>query len=248
MNMKQRAVRLVTALSVAGLISAQIPMSGGTALAADGYRNGGKFLGTSLTNEQVFTGITLGVLGYSLYRASQSGKTAASAPAASGGEMAGGSMPAPAMTATMDCPASTVMGDGSKSIYDSLSSGNYSALKGLVDGSSDVTNALSNEGPFTFLAPTNDALGKVPSDTVSMLRGDKVKLTALLEDHAILGRYKVEDLCRHGSDNFLTLSGKTVTKTVKNGKVYINGAEVMNTTIMASNGMILPLGGVVMTK
>ena len=245
MNTKNKAIRLITALSVAGLISAQIPMSGGTALAADGYRNGGKFLGTSIDNEAAFTGILLGAIGYSLYKTTQDSKGGESSVVET--EMSENSAAAPVETST-DCPASTVMGDGSKSIYDSLSSGNYSALKGLVDGSSDVTNALSNEGPFTFLAPTNDALGKVPSDTVSMLRGDKVKLTALLEDHAILGRYKVEDLCRSTDKTLLTLSGKTVRLTHQGGKVYINGAEVMNTTIMASNGTVLPVGSMAASR
>jgi uncharacterized surface protein with fasciclin (FAS1) repeats len=247
MKTKNRVIRLATALTVASVISAQIPMSGGTALAADGYKNGGggKFLGTSLTNEQVFSGVTLGAIGISLLKSLRDkGKVAA--PPSGGGSMGGGGT-TPVMAAS-DCQAASLIGDGSKDLYSMLSgaSGNsFSALKGLVDDSG-IAGTLKTEGPFTILAPNNGSLGQLPASAVSALRADKAKLAELLSTHTLIGRYKYADLCAMKEKNLLTLSGKTVKLTTKDGKVQINGIQVSPVDIAGSNGYAHPLNGVIL--
>jgi uncharacterized surface protein with fasciclin (FAS1) repeats len=246
MSMKNRVIRFATALTVAGLISAQIPMSGGTALAADGGcsgNNGGKFLGTSLTNEQVFSGVTIGILGYSLLKTLRD-KGKVVTPPSGGGGMAGGGTTPPAM-GVADCLKATVVGDGSKSLYDLVAgSNNLSALKGLID-EAGIADTLKTEGPFTVVAPNNATLGQVPGSTLSALRADKAKLADLLTTHTIIGRYKYEDFCKMGEKNLLTLSGKTVKLTNKDGKVLIDGFVVSPVDITGSNGYAHMLGGVI---
>ncbi|MGC4047267.1 MAG: fasciclin domain-containing protein [Armatimonas sp.] len=241
MSKKQRFMRLAAALGVATLISSQIPMQGGVALARDGYPNsGGKFLGTSLTNEQVFTGAALGLLGASLIRSlrDKGETTTTTTTSGTGGTPVAG---------TKDCPAATLVGDGSKSIYDTLAGApnNYSAIKGLVDDSG-IADSLKNEGPFTLIAPNNTALGAVPPATVSALRSDKAKLAELLQTHTLIGRYKYEDLCTMADGkNILTLSGNTVKVTHKDGEVFLNGVQVMPVDMSCSNGYVHPLGGLI---
>lgn len=243
MGMKNRAIRLVTALTVAGLISAQIPMSGGTAFAKDGYNKGGKFLGTSLTNEQVFSGVTLGILGYSLLKTLRD-KGSVATPPSGGGGMAGGGTTPPVMGMS-DCAPATMVGDGSKSLYEMVSTGNnLSTLKGLID-EAGIADTLRTDGPLTIVAPNNATLGQVPGSTLSALRADKAKLAEFLSTHAIIGRYKYADLCRLGDKRLLTLSGKTVMLTHKDGKVYIENLVVSPVDIAASNGYAHPLSGVI---
>jgi uncharacterized surface protein with fasciclin (FAS1) repeats len=238
--MKHRAVRVAAAIGVASLISLQIPVKGGTALARDGYpRGGGKFLGTSLTNEQVFTGVTLGFLGNALLGTlGDKGKTTTTT-----------TTTGPAvMPAVKDCLPATLVGDGSKSIYEMLAgnSNNYSAIKGLIDDAG-IADVLKTEGPFTLIAPNNAVLGGVPASTVSALRADKNKLAELLQTHTLIGRYKYEDLCTMADGkNLLTLSGNTIKITRKDGKVFLNGIQVMPVDMAASNGYVHPLSGVIM--
>jgi uncharacterized surface protein with fasciclin (FAS1) repeats len=243
MDKKRRVLRLTAAVGLAGLISAQIPMQGGTALAKDGYPLiRGKFLGTSVTNEQAFTGVALGVLGGALLRTlGDKGKTTTI-------PTGGGTTPPPVMAAGKDCLPATLVGDGSKSIYDMLAGApnNYSAIKGLIDDAG-IADVLKVEGPFTLVAPNNAILGTVPAGTVSALRADKAKLGELLQNHTLIGRYKYDDLCKMADGkNLLTLSGNTLKITHKDGKVYLNGIQVMPVDMAGSNGYVHPLSGVIM--
>ncbi|MGC4047268.1 MAG: fasciclin domain-containing protein [Armatimonas sp.] len=224
---KQRFVRLTAALGVAVLIGSQIPMQGGVALARDGYPNSsGRFLGTSITTEQVFTAGILGVLGAAVLREKKAG--GATSPAAGNGNL-------------------PVAGDSNKPIYEVLDSmpNQYSAVKGLVDGCDDVASALKDSGPFTFFSPSNPEVAKISSEEVSALRGDKTKLCAFLQKHTVLGRYKYQDLLTAGEKKLLTLSGATVTLTQRDGKAYIEGIEVTRSDIAASNGWVHDLKGVI---
>ena len=242
---KNRIVRLATALSVAGLISAQIPMSGGTALAADGYHSSGQFLGTGLTNEQVFSGATIGLLGIvivnNLKHGSAGGDNAAVPPVAAG--------PGPAAAAApgMKIP---LIGDGQKPIYDVVAGdpGDFSAIKGLIDDCGELIDPLRNQGPFTFFAPDNGTLGAVPAGDVSTLRANKESLCDMLKKHTVIGRYRYEDLMNHVDKNLLTLSGETVRLTHQGGKAFIDGKEVAPTDIAASNGWIHSLRGILNGK
>lgn len=236
---KTRLVRFVTALSIAGLISAQVPMSGGTALAADGYtgNNSGQFLGTKLTNEQVFSGATIGVLGYTLYKTLRG--------TASGGVARGGggvTAPVAPSAAGFKVP---LLGDSNKPIYDVVAGDNgFSGMKGLIDGCPDMVDSLRNQGPFTFFAPDNGTLGGVPAGRVSALQASKAKLCDLIETHTVIGRYKYEDLLFHGEKKLLTLSGKTVQLSHRGNRVFLDGIEVVPSDIAASNGWIHPLKGI----
>jgi uncharacterized surface protein with fasciclin (FAS1) repeats len=239
---KRRFLRLTVALGVAGLISAQIPMQGGTALAKDGYPLiSGKFLGSNVTNEQAFTGVTLGVLGGALFKGLRDGRHGATTASSTGGTVA------PPVAPNVTALKIPLLGDAERPIYDVVSGipSQFSGIKGLIDDCGDMVGSLKNDGPFTFLAPDNGILGNVSPSTVSALRADKGKLCELLQNHTLIGRYKYEDLVRHGNKNLLTLSGNTVKLTQSNGKVYIEGHEVVPSDIAASNGWVHDLKGVI---
>jgi len=54
-------------------------------------------------------------------------------------------------------------------------------VAGLVD-------TLSNDGPFTFFAPTDDAFSKLPSETLKELLNEPEKLKKILLFHIVKGK------------------------------------------------------------
>lgn len=92
-------------------------------------------------------------------------------------------------------------------------------------------------GPFTVYAPTNTAFDKLPKGTVEgLLQPDKkVDLQAILEYHTYVGVLKTEYMS--DGQQFEQVSGQKVTITTKEGKVFVNGSEIV-ASIPTSNGII----------
>lgn len=99
----------------------------------------------------------------------------------------------------------------------------------------DLVGALSGEGPFTVLAPTDDAFNDLPEGTLESLLADTEKLKTVLLSHVIEGTVLADTVVTLNSAT--TLSGQTLAISTANG-VEIGGAGVLKTDIMASNGVI----------
>jgi len=103
---------------------------------------------------------------------------------------------------------------------------------GLVD-------ALSNAGPFTVFAPTNEAFNKLPKGTVEdlMKPENKEKLQDILQYHvfvANLGTTLMQD-----GQTLNQVNGQNITiQKSADGKITINGKAHIITSIPASNGII----------
>lgn len=103
---------------------------------------------------------------------------------------------------------------------------------GLVD-------ALSNAGPFTVFAPTNEAFDKLPKGTVEdlMKPGNKEKLQDILQYHvfvANLGAALMQD-----GQTLNQVNGQNITiQKSADGKVIINGKAHIVASVPASNGII----------
>ena len=97
---------------------------------------------------------------------------------------------------------------------------------------------LSNAGPFTVFAPTNDAFNKLPAGTVDDLMKDnkKADLQNILEYHVAVGVYKTENMRDGQKINMVNLGD--ITLSVKDGKVIVNGTANIITSIPAANGII----------
>ena len=97
---------------------------------------------------------------------------------------------------------------------------------GLVD-------VLSGAGPFTVLAPTNEAFAKLPEGALEGLLADPEALAGVLKAHVVAGKAKAETVVT--LDEVETLNG-TYSVKVSYGKVTIGGASVIATDLMAGNG------------
>lgn len=109
---------------------------------------------------------------------------------------------------------------------------------GLVD-------ALSNAGPFTVFAPTNDAFAKLPAGTVENLLKpeNKDQLTNILGYHTYVGTLE-GILLQDGATYDMVFGGK-VQITKSGEKTFVNGQEIV-ASIKTSNGVIHVINAVLM--
>lgn len=113
--------------------------------------------------------------------------------------------------------------------------GRFTTLVAALDAAG-LVDTLTNDGPFTVFAPTDDAFAKLPAGTVESLLNDIPALTDILLYHVVSGKVMAEDVVELSSAD--TLAGKAVMIKVDMGNVYINDAMVIITDIEASNGVI----------
>ncbi|MEI6575472.1 MAG: fasciclin domain-containing protein [Bacteroidota bacterium] len=101
----------------------------------------------------------------------------------------------------------------------------------------EYVDVLSNAGPFTVFAPTNAAFDKLPKGTVEgLLKPEKkAELRNILEYHVYVG--KLEASTFKDGQQLGQVNGGKVTMGVKNGKVTVNGANII-ASIPCSNGII----------
>ena len=104
-----------------------------------------------------------------------------------------------------------------------------------------LVEALSSEGPFTVLAPTEeafaaalDALGMAPEE----LLADTELLTAVLTYHVLPLEAPAATVVTLDGQSVPTVNGEEITITVDGDTVMINDATVVATDIPASNGII----------
>jgi uncharacterized surface protein with fasciclin (FAS1) repeats len=100
----------------------------------------------------------------------------------------------------------------------------------------ELVDVLRDKGPYTVFAPNDKAFAKVPKEQLQALLKDKEKLQGVLTYHVIPGKVMAADVVKLESAK--TAQGKPVNIVVKDGKVQVNGANVLKTDIECSNGVI----------
>ncbi|WP_435010591.1 fasciclin domain-containing protein [Tundrisphaera lichenicola] len=127
-----------------------------------------------------------------------------------------------------------------KDIVDTaVAAGSFKTLVAAVKAAG-LVDTLKGEGPFTVLAPTDEAFAKLPEGTVeSLLKPEnKEKLVAILTYHVIPGKAMAADVVKLDGKAVKTVEGSKVNVKVADGKVMVNGAKVVKTDIETSNGVI----------
>jgi uncharacterized surface protein with fasciclin (FAS1) repeats len=126
-----------------------------------------------------------------------------------------------------------------------VSNGSFKTLVAAVKAA-DLVETLTSEGPFTVFAPVDDAFMALPDGTVQTLvkPENKEQLTSILTYHVLVGKIMSTDL----SDGMKakTVNGNPVTVHLKDGKVFINDAEVVIADVETDNGIIHAVNKVIM--
>src|SRR3954447_8458024 len=127
-----------------------------------------------------------------------------------------------------------------KDIVDTaVAAGSFKTLVAAVKAA-DLVETLKGPGPFTVLAPTDEAFAKLPAGTVeSLLKPEnKAKLAAVLGYHVIPGKFMAAEVVRLDGKSVKTVEGSTAAVKVSGGSVVINDAHVTKTDIPCTNGVI----------
>ena len=96
---------------------------------------------------------------------------------------------------------------------------------------------LSDEGPFTLFAPTDDAFAALDPDAVADLFADPTgQLAQLLQYHVVSGINLSMDL--NDGDEFATLEGNSVVISIDGTDVLVNDATVIAADIETYNGVV----------
>jgi uncharacterized surface protein with fasciclin (FAS1) repeats len=133
-----------------------------------------------------------------------------------------------------------------KDIVDTaVAAGDFNTLVTAVKAA-DLVDTLKGEGPFTVFAPNDAAFAKLPKGTVEGLLEDKKALQNVLTYHVVAGKVTAADVVK--LSEAMTVQGQKVSITVKDGSVYVDGAKVIATDIMTSNGVIHVLDSVILPK
>lgn len=124
----------------------------------------------------------------------------------------------------------------------------------------ELAGMFAEPGNYTVFAPTNDAFGALPEGTVDNLLKpeNKETLQNVLKYHVVASEVMAADLLEQikANDNaytFSTVAGAEITAMVVDGKVMLkdgagNTAEVIQTDIDASNGVVHVIDAVVMAE
>ena len=118
-----------------------------------------------------------------------------------------------------------------------VSAGSFNTLVAAVKAAG-LVETLSGPGPFTVFAPSDAAFAKLPAGTVEALLADKAKLASILTYHVVSGKVTAGQIIQMNGAQPATVNGKPVDVVVRDGKVYVNGAQVTTADIPASNGVI----------
>lgn len=109
----------------------------------------------------------------------------------------------------------------------------------------ELVDVLSNAGPFTVFAPTNEAFDKLPKGTVEDLLKpeNKSKLQAILQHHVMTSALEASFF--QDGQTMGMVDGTSVTFHVKDGATYIDGAKIIG-SVRASNGWVHVVDAVVL--
>ncbi len=105
---------------------------------------------------------------------------------------------------------------------------------------SGTMSQLESGGPYTVFAPSDQALSQ--PNTLNILYKDSIAaLSRFVKYHVVSGKYQLSQL--KDGQTLQTLAGQPLTVHVRNGKVTINGAQIINQGIQSSNGIIYLVNG-----
>lgn len=134
-------------------------------------------------------------------------------------------------TAMMDEEAETIVAVASESA-------SFTTLAQAIEAAG-LAETLAGEGPYTVFAPTDEAFAALPEGTLDTLLQpeNQETLTQILTYHVIPAEVMAADVT---AGEVETVAGSPLDVTVDDatGDVMVNGANVVQTDISASNGVI----------
>lgn len=131
-----------------------------------------------------------------------------------------------------------------QSLFDAINGApQYTILtKALL--ATELNTVLEGEGPYTIFAPTDDAFGALPQETVDMLMKPENadKLASILKAHVVEGKVMAADVT---AGKVVTVGGEEVEIALDDEEVTVGGALVSDTDRVTENGVIHQIDSVI---
>jgi uncharacterized surface protein with fasciclin (FAS1) repeats len=123
---------------------------------------------------------------------------------------------------------------------------NFKTLVAAVKAAG-LAETLQGKGPFTVFAPTDEAFAKLPAGTVEGLLKpeNKDKLAAILKYHVVPGKFLAADVKTMEAK---TAQGQSVKLKVSDTGVMVDNARVIQTDLLAENGVIHVIDTVILPE
>jgi uncharacterized surface protein with fasciclin (FAS1) repeats len=116
-----------------------------------------------------------------------------------------------------------------------IAAGSFKTLVQAVDAAG-LTEVLKSPGPFTVLAPNDEAFAALPKGTLEDLLKDKQKLASMITYHFIPGKAMSTDLMKLESAK--SAQGELLAIKAEKVALRVNSAKVLKADILCSNGVI----------
>lgn len=153
----------------------------------------------------------------------------------------------PLTTDTETEPTGTETGAASDMDQDILGfaqeNADFSQLMAAIEAAG-LEEVLSDVGPLTVFAPTNEAFDSVDQETLSELMADPTQLGDILQHHVVEGEILESDLTDGATLD--TLSGDQLNVTVDGDTIMVDGATVTTPATQAANGVLYGIDQVLM--
>ncbi len=124
------------------------------------------------------------------------------------------------------------------------STGSFETLLAAAEAAG-LVETLSEGGPFTVFAPTDEAFAAIPKETLNGLLKDKAALSKILTYHVVPGKVMSHDA--RLLTKARTVQGQSITIASTDG-LTVDGAKVIKGDILATNGVIHVIDRVIMPK
>ena len=125
-----------------------------------------------------------------------------------------------------------------KTLFAKLSMNNRVSRFVAAVQSVELEQDLKNKGPYTVLAPINEAFDLLPPGTWEELLKPQKKddLRMFVSNHVIEGWFTEKDMATLAS--VTSIQGRELRVDVKNGSVFVEGAKIIFADSLAKNGVI----------
>ena len=151
------------------------------------------------------------------------------------------STPLAVMAQISECTTSKT--DGQKVSYakmdivdTAVEAGSFKTLATALEAA-DLISTLKGSGPFTVFAPTDAAFAKIDAATLTELTtNDTETLGGILTYHVASGITPLAEALKSGA--VVTAQGDSIQVAFNDGRVRVNGAEVIDADIRCTNGIV----------
>lgn len=135
--------------------------------------------------------------------------------------------------------------EGKDIVQTATDAGTFKTLTELLKDA-DLVDTLKGKGPFTVLAPTDDAFAKVDKTKLDALKKDKAALKKLLLGHVVEGSHDAAGV--GGMKDVTTKSGAKFAVKKDGTTIWIGVAKVTKADVKATNGLIHVIDTVLMEE